>query len=113
MRCAVYLLYLDGVRLDPDISRASRLEGWLVFRRKRPGNGMPYHHALLLPEKDVADGHCLRELQHCDLTVINGGLRLVGRDWDVNYQHKKQAWWVVPSAGLPLPQLTGAPEGTS
>lgn len=113
MQSTVYLLYLDGVRLDPDISLASKLEGWLVFRRKRPGNGMPYHHAYLLPEKDAADGRRLRELQHCDLTVINGGIRLVGKDWDANHHHKKQAWWIVPAAGLPQPQPHGAPEGTS
>lgn len=98
MQCIVYLLYLDGERLDPDLSRASKMEGWLVFRRKRPGNGMPYHHAYLLPEKGADDGRRLRELRHCDLTVIDGGIRLVGKDWDADHQHKKQAWWIVPTS---------------
>ncbi|WP_416406493.1 hypothetical protein RCH27_08390 [Paracidovorax citrulli] len=108
----MFLLYLDGVRLDPDIARASRLDGWLVFRRKRSGNGMPFEHALLLRDKADEDYTAVRRLDHCVLTLINGGIRLVGKDWNVDHKHTKQAWWIVPATTAAHVHPTNTLEGS-
>lgn len=97
MWCVVYPLYRSGVRLPAEEAKAGGQRGWLVHRLKRPSNGMLYPHALLLPTRETLDLYPLLLLESPELQFINGGIRLIGKDWDAEYRHIKQAWWIVPA----------------
>ena len=108
MHCIVYRLYDgEGKRLPADAVRANGARGWLIYRLKTPGTGTPFCHAVLLPASGAPeDFPVIPRLEHAKLMRCDGGLRLVGQEWDVDHQYKKQGWWVVP---VPQPELKETP----
>jgi len=95
MWCVVYPLYRSGVRLPAEEAQAGGLHGWMVYRLKLSG-GLPHPHALLLPNSETSDLYPLLRLEHPSLTLVEGGIRMVGREWNVDYLRIKQGWWVIP-----------------
>lgn len=97
MLCTVYRLYADGVRLAPEAAKGSAAQGWLTYRTKMPGTGMPFPHANLLPHQGAdARYPVIPRLEHAHLMLCDGGMRLVGQDWNLDHRYIKQAWWAVP-----------------
>ena len=98
MYCTVYRLYDgQGNRLQNDVAKANGQPGWLVYRLKRPQTGEPFRHALLLPKEGASDhSTVLPPLENAELRVLQGGMRLTGKDFDAHHRYLKQAWWVVP-----------------
>ncbi|MCE1193302.1 MAG: hypothetical protein LWW96_14240 [Acidovorax sp.] len=99
MYCTVYRLYDgQGNRLHNDVAKANGQTGWLVYRLKRPQNGQPFRHALLLPKEGAPDHPAvLPTLEHAQLRMLQGGMRLTGQDFDAHHRYLKQAWWVIPT----------------
>lgn len=97
MWCIVYRLYDgEGNRLPTEIAKANGKYGWLVYRDQVPSTGMPFCHALLLPNEGASDLYpVIPMLSHARRKECEGGIRFRGQDFDVDYRYLQQGWWVV------------------
>lgn len=98
MHCTIYRLRREGVKLPTEEVRAGGVSGWLEVRQFMQHPGLQAR--LYRSPQDAAErpDHPLMELGYPSLGRVSGGVLLKGSD---GIHHRKQAWWVVPTAAPP------------